>query len=423
MQLQHHTEVGPLPRNEDKIFVAEAVPCALVADGLSVKAGGDWAAEYLGQEFTAELQKSAGTLASLRMHSPKEIKAQLEKVVDALVQRISKKIFEEGSKRPDLTGMCTGFDSVLQVAGHLFVAHVGAGRVYLIRRGEAHLLTEDHTQLAHLKRIGKLDKVSPQDQQLFARRVTRAVGFQESVKVDYLILELEKGDRIACVTDGIWQTLGDATTANTLSIAEEAKSVVEKIMGLVQETGPKDNFSALLWQPDLQSAGAESDSADQKLKMLGRIPAFQYLSYQELVKLISFGELNKVAAGQELCKEGDPGGEMMLILNGNALVRKSGKEIGRLAKGDVFGEMSMIDAAPRSATVVATMATNVLAFPRKELFQLFQEDSALAVKFLWGVTLEMNKRLREASSKLVGKSETEWTPSAKDAILPFVKDL
>ncbi len=423
MQMHHQTEAGPLPRNEDKVFVAEAIRCAVVADGLSVKAGGDWAAEFMGKELTAELQKNAGAFASIGNRAPKEIKAETEKIFDEIVQKISRKIFEESSKRAEVTGMCTGFDSVLQVGNQLFVAHVGAGRVYLIRQREAHLLTEDHTQLAHLKRIGKIDKVSPQDQQLFARRVTRAVGFQESVKVDYLILELEQGDRIALVTDGIWQTLGDATTASTVSLGEETRSVVQKLVGLVKETGPKDNYSAFLWQPDASATGIETDSADQKLKMLGRIPAFQYLSYQELVKVISFGELNKVAAGQELCKEGDPGGEMMLILSGNALVRKSGKEIGKLAKGDVFGEMSMIDAAPRSATVVATVATNVLAFPRKELFQLFQEDSGLAVKFLWGVTLEMNKRLREASSKLVGKAEAGWNPSAKDAILPFVRDV
>lgn len=423
MQMHHQTEAGPLPRNEDRVAFAEAIHCAVIADGLSVKSGGDWAAEFIGKELTAELQKSGGTWANIGNYSPKELKALIEKTVDEIVQKISRRIFAEGTKRPDLTGMCTGFDSVLQVGNHLFVAHVGAGRVYLIRQGEAHLLTEDHTQLAHLKRIGKLDKVSPQDQQLFARRVTRAVGFQESVKVDYLILELEQGDRIALVTDGVWQTLGDLTTANTLSMAEDTGAVVQKLMSLVKETGPKDNFSTLLWQPVAKATEAETDGADQKLKLLGRIPAFQYLSYQELVKVISFGELNKVAAGQELCKEGDPGGEMMLILSGNALVRKSGKEIGKLGKGDVFGEMSMIDAAPRSATVVATVATNVLAFPRKELFQLFREDAGLAVKFLWGVTLEMNKRLREASSKLVGKSEAEWNPATKESILPFVKDV
>lgn len=426
MPIFHATASGALPKNEDRVMASLEAGCFVLADGLSVKEGGDWAAETLTREILDFSLKNKQGISGLKDLAPKEKKQKLEAAFDALLQKCSKQIFDEGKRRPEFAGMCTGLDLVVSVGVHAFVAHVGSGRVYLVRNGEAHLLTEDHTQLAHLRRIGKLSTVSPQDQQLFSRRVTRAVGYQEAVRVDYLLLELQLGDKIILVSDGIWQTLGDATTSSLLCQGQSPEQTVHQIHQNVDETGAKDNYSSLVWIPDsltssAQASVAEENGADQKLKLLGKVPAFQYLSYQELVKVVSFGELIKFPAGKELCKEGDPGGEMMLILHGNALVRISGKEIGKLSKGDVFGEMSMIDSAPRSATVIATMPTNVLAFPRKALFELFQEDSVLAVKFLWGVTNEMNKRLREASNKLVGKKEAEGKAETGEIVLPFVR--
>jgi PPM family protein phosphatase len=421
MQITHASERGALAKNEDRIFVQKEQNFVLVCDGLSVKTGGEQAAEILGAVLTQEFQKRGSSFKSLSQKSAKEVRETLEEAFDASLQIASKKIFEHSTKSTELAGMCSGCDGILQVGNQALVAHVGAGRIYLIRKGEAHLLTEDHTQLAYLRRIGKLSSVSPQDQQTYSRRVTRAVGFQESVKVDYLLVELEAGDRLCIITDGVWQTLGDGTTAANLCADQTIEKILETLHSSVVETGSKDNFSTLIWEPNWESAKEATSGADQKLKMLGKIPVFQYLSYQELVKVISFGELSKFPAGKFVCQEGDKGGELMLILSGSTLVKKNGKEIGKLEKGDVFGEMSMIDAAPRSATIEAIQATNVLAFPREELFSLFREDSQLAVKFLWGVSLEMNKRLREASNKLVGRTESETSVKVKDDSLPFLR--
>ena len=114
---------------------------------------------------------------------------------------------------------------------------------------------------------------------------------------------------------------------------------------------------------------------------------------------------------------------MMLVLSGHVDVTKNGQSIRRLGQGDVFGEMSMIDAAPRSATVTAGGPTSLLAFPRDALFDLLREDQNLSVKFLWGVTMEMNKRLRAASNKLVGRPESEGTAVDRKVPLPFQRSL
>jgi CRP-like cAMP-binding protein len=160
-------------------------------------------------------------------------------------------------------------------------------------------------------------------------------------------------------------------------------------------------------------------SAEQKIKMLGKVSAFEYLSYPELIQVINTGELVKVAPGKVICSEGDPGGEMMLLLSGSVHVNKNGQLLRVLGKGDVVGELSLIDAAPRSASIVAKDATNLLAFPREALCALFRAEPTLAVKFLWGLTMETNKRMRMLSNRVVGKPEREGVDVIAPVKLPF----
>ena len=108
----------------------------------------------------------------------------------------------------------------------------------------------------------------------------------------------------------------------------------------------------------------------------------------------------------------------MIILSGSAEVTKAGVHLSQMKKGDVFGEMSMIDTAPRSATVVAKEASSFLAFPRDALFALLRADSALSVKLLWGISQEMNKRIRKLTNKLAG-TEDELNVDRQGGKLPF----
>jgi serine/threonine protein phosphatase PrpC len=419
MKLAFRSEQGPLPRNEDCLLALESQELFIVCDGLSVKKGGDQAAQLAAEAIQGWALANQSLLASARNPgATKDARRILAESLQAAFSAASKNIFHRAASQPELHGMCTGVDVLLLVGTHALVGHVGAGRVYLVRKGEAHLLTEDHTQLAHLRRLGRLAEASPQQITAYSRRVTKAVGFQEEVQPDTLLVELEPGDRFLLITDGVWQSLGDSTCFSLAARPVVAQELIEALHSTVNETGSRDNFTSLVVDPKLSSAPG-TNSAELKVKMLGRVPVLEYLSYQDILKVLSVGDLVKVGPGQELCKEGEPGGEMMLVLSGTAHVVKNGKVIRVLGKGDVFGEMSMLDAAPRSATVVAAVGTNLLAFPRDSLFLLFREDPSLSVKFLWGVTTEMNRRLRMASNQLVGRPEQEGISAPKNEILPF----
>lgn len=423
MEFSFRSEQGSAAKNEDSCIASEGVGCFVVCDGLSVKSGGELAAKLAGECLGAWAAQNQPLLQKVKESGSKEDKKALEEALALGFQDASKEIFHHSATDPSLHGMCTSVDFLLILGSHALVGHVGAGRVYIVRKGEAHLLTEDHTQAAYLRRLGKLSSATPQQVASYSRRLTRAVGYQEDVKADTLMVELEPGDRFVVMTDGVWQPVGDATIFGLAARAGSAKDVLEAIHATVIETGGRDNFTTLVLDPQLAEAPQQA-GAEQKLKMLGKVPAFEYLSYQELMKVLSVGDLVKVGPGQALCKEGDQGGEMMLLIAGSAEVTKSGQVIRQLGRGDVFGEMSMIDSAPRSATVTAKTPMSLLAFPRDALFTLFREDPTLSVKFLWGVTMEMNKRLRAASNKMVGRPENEGAPADKIKVtLPFQRSM
>jgi len=336
-------------------------------------------------------------------------------------QEASRAVFQAAHSDPSLQSICTTMDAILVLGTHAVVAHVGSGRVYLVRKGELHQLTEDHTQLAHLRRVGKLAEVPAGQHSAYSKRLLRAVGFREEVQVDLFPVELEAGDRFVLISDGVWSAMAEEELEKLLLSGGKADAALKALHARVGSSA-KDNFTTLVLDPQTKAAPVPEASAEAKIKMLGTVPAFAFLSYKELIRVINTGELTKLGAGKEIWHEGASGDEMMLILSGSVEIIKNGKRLNVLKKGDVIGEMSMIDSAPRSASVVTVEPTNLLAFPREALFALLREETELAVKFLWGVTMEMNKRLRSVSAQIAGGAVSSMPPPpAGKAPLPFHK--
>jgi CRP-like cAMP-binding protein len=89
-----------------------------------------------------------------------------------------------------------------------------------------------------------------------------------------------------------------------------------------------------------------------------------------------------------------------VLFRGKVDVTKAGLRIAQLKAGGHFGEMGLVDQAPRSATVASTEDTSAVSIDRDSLLKLMRRDSLLAVKLLWSFVQVLSERLRNTNDAL-----------------------
>jgi CRP-like cAMP-binding protein len=105
---------------------------------------------------------------------------------------------------------------------------------------------------------------------------------------------------------------------------------------------------------------------------------------------------HKFESGDTIVKKGDEGTGFYLVLDGAVEIRSNGNTISRLGPGQFFGEMSVVDAQPRSADVVAVEPSRVLFLSAWSFKSLVSERPRIAVKMLQ----EFVRRLRNTDRAL-----------------------
>ena len=93
---------------------------------------------------------------------------------------------------------------------------------------------------------------------------------------------------------------------------------------------------------------------------LKSVPLFSGLSKRERELVARFADEVNVPAGKVLTREGGPSQEFFVITSGSATVTREGEEIARLGVGDFFGEIGILKAEPRTATVTADTSMSLL---------------------------------------------------------------
>ncbi len=134
---------------------------------------------------------------------------------------------------------------------------------------------------------------------------------------------------------------------------------------------------------------------DQKVEYLRRVPIFEGCSERQLRAVARIARVLETPAGQVFARAGEPGNEFFLIVDGAVRAEISSSNQHRLSPGEFFGEMSLLDGEPRSATVVADTAVRLLVIDRHDFWKLLKEVPAFTEKLL--VTL--CQRVRHAESR------------------------
>ena len=135
--------------------------------------------------------------------------------------------------------------------------------------------------------------------------------------------------------------------------------------------------------------------AADRLLLLQSVPLFQGLSKREVREILRAGRDVEYPGGRIIVSEGSTGSHFYLIISGDATVRRNGRAIRKLRPGDFFGEISLLDGGPRTATVVAEDHVLTFRLDRPTMLRLLRRQPSIAAKVLFEVT----RRLRSAERK------------------------
>jgi CRP-like cAMP-binding protein len=131
------------------------------------------------------------------------------------------------------------------------------------------------------------------------------------------------------------------------------------------------------------------------LGTLEEVPLFDGVSKRHLRRVAKLARIRRFASGTAMVRAGEPGKAFFVLLDGNAKVVRPGVRSRRLGIGDYFGEMALLDDAPRSADVVADGDVLALTIDRPGFTKLLRAEPQLAYALLR--TLAARLRAAEAS--------------------------
>ena len=120
--------------------------------------------------------------------------------------------------------------------------------------------------------------------------------------------------------------------------------------------------------------------ADSKVELIRGLPLFELCSKRDLRRIAALAEERTLEAETELIREGEPGREFFVVVDGDIEVRRGGRGVARLGPGSFVGEIALLSRSPRTATVVATTTLRVLAIEGSSFVELLDSLPELWLK-------------------------------------------
>ena len=145
---------------------------------------------------------------------------------------------------------------------------------------------------------------------------------------------------------------------------------------------------------------------DARSKHLARVPLFSGCTAEELARIAHISKIVESPAGTILTEIGAPGNSFFCIIDGRVSVQTAIGSGDPLRPGDFFGEMSLLDGEPRSATITATTDVRLLIVEHSHFWRLLEEAPDLVRRILVVLSRRVRRLEQVANSLLLGLSRT-----------------
>ena len=402
------TDVGRvLTENYDGCLASDDFGVYAVADGSGVPAG-EFASLLVMQavaEAAPELHAAAQRMDS--SEDPAKARRELFDVLQTLFERANTDLFGLARDDANLKGASTTATLLLLAETGAFLAHVGDTRAFLLRQGELQRLTEDHTLAEEMVRAGKLRR---EDAGTFRYKnvVSRTLGERAVVQVDVAYVDAMPGDTFVLCSDGLTDFAAEVDITRALTEGGVMRPAL-RLCELANQNGGGDNVTAVVLSlPRVQEnstivAHLGSIQHTARLEALGQLFFCQHLTSDERMKVLRYVQEVRAAAGTTLVRQGEPGSDLYLVVQGALDVWVDSAKVHTIGPGGHFGEIALVSGQPRSATVVAREPVRLFRVGRDDFFDLSRRDQSVAVKMLWAFTQSLAARVMDLSKQVAAR--------------------
>ena len=121
---------------------------------------------------------------------------------------------------------------------------------------------------------------------------------------------------------------------------------------------------------------------NSKVEAIKRAPLFSQCSKRDLEEIARIADEIDLREGKEMTREGAPGREFFVLLEGTADVRRKNRKVASMKAGDFFGEIALVSRKPRTATVVATSPVHALVVTEQSFRGLMAHQPQIQLKVL-----------------------------------------
>jgi CRP-like cAMP-binding protein len=154
---------------------------------------------------------------------------------------------------------------------------------------------------------------------------------------------------------------------------------------------------------------------DDVFTLLKKVPIFSDLTPKELAEVEKIVHQRKYKKNETIIHDGDPGLGMYIIAKGSVEIleedEKAGKRtLAKLSDGSFFGDMALLDEDPRSASVIASVDSDIMGFFRPDFLDLIYRKPKLGIKVLLALARVIGERLRHSNELLTKIKEKKDTP-------------
>ena len=228
--------------NEDSYLILPKNHLWIVADGMGGHAGGQYASTLTVESIARSILKRLAEAEAAARES--QTPFQMTELIDVTIRETCAAVYDRAIVMPELRGMGSTVTAMLAYGEMAWIGHVGDSRAYLIRDGQIHQITEDHSLVQEQVAAG-LITAEQAKHSMIRNIITRSIGFERDVRVDTAAIPMKRGDQFILCSDGLTGHVEDHEILEIVSETPRANAPA-RLIELANQRGGEDNSTVVL---------------------------------------------------------------------------------------------------------------------------------------------------------------------------------